>query len=146
MSKEVYLKQIQGTTFAVKGNSNHWVTIDNTADSGGSGAGPSSKELVLFAVAGCTSTDVVDILRKKRSPVTDYEVRVKAEERDEHPRIFTAVHVEYIIYGDGVKKVDVERAIELSRTKYCSVHAIVSASVAITHSYRIEPSKKTNAA
>jgi putative redox protein len=143
MSKEVYLKQIQGATFAVKGNTGHWITIDNTVESGGSAGAPSSKELVLYALAGCTSTDVVEILRKKRAPMTDYEVHIKASEREEHPRIFTTVHIEYIIYGNGVKKEDVERAIELSITKYCSVSAILGASVTITHSYRIEPSRKS---
>ena len=139
MAKEVFLKQIQGTTFAVKGNSGHWITIDNTVESGGSASAPTSKELVLFGLAGCTSADVVEILRKKRVPMTDYEVRVTAHERNEHPRIFTTVHVEYIVYGTGVKKEDVERAIELSTTKYCSVSAIIGASATLTHSYRIEP-------
>jgi putative redox protein len=141
MAKEIFLKQIQGTTFAVKGNTGHWLTIDNTVESGGSAGAPTSKELVLYGLAGCTSTDVVEILRKKKAPMTDFEVRIKAEERHEHPRIFTSVHIEYVIYGQGVKKEDVERAIELSTTKYCSVSAIISGSVTITHSYRIEPSK-----
>jgi putative redox protein len=139
MTKEVSLKQVRGITFAAKGNSNHWVIMDGSPDFGGSLAGSTPKELLLMALAGCTSSDVVPILRKRRVPIQGYELNVKAEEREEHPRIFTSIHVEYVFYGDGIEKADVERAIEMSTTKYCSVSAILEASVHITHSYRIEP-------
>lgn len=139
MTKEVTLKQVSGITFAAKGNSNHWVIMDGSTDFGGSLAGSTPKELLLMALAGCTSTDVIPILRKKRVPLQGYEVNIKGVERDEHPRIFTSIHVEYVFYGDGIERADVERAIELSTTKYCSASAILSASAPITHSYRIEP-------
>lgn len=139
MTKEVTLKQVSGITFVAKGNSNHWVVMDGSMEFGGSLAGTTPKELLLMALAGCTSNDVVPILKKKRVPVQGYEVFVKGEEREEHPRIFTSIHVEYVLYGDGIEKTDVERAIELSTTKYCSVSAILAASAPITHSYRIEP-------
>ena len=139
MTKEVTLRQVRGITFAAKGNSNHWVIMDGSAEFGGSLAGSTPKELLLMALAGCTSTDVIPILRKKRVPLQGYEVNVKGVEREEHPRIFTTIHVEYVFYGDGIEKADVERAIELSTTKYCSASAILSASAPITHSYRIEP-------
>jgi putative redox protein len=144
MTKEVSLKQVRGITFAAKGNSNHWVIMDGSPDFGGSLAGSTPKELLLMALAGCTSSDVVPILRKRRVPIQGYEVNVKAEEREEHPRIFTSIHVEYVFYGDGIEKADVERAIEMSTTKYCSVSAILEASVHITHSYRIEPAASMN--
>ena len=86
--------------------------------------------------------DVIPILKKKKSPVIGYECNVKGIEREEHPKIFTEIHIEYIFYGDGIKTEDVERAIELSTTKYCSVSAIISASAQLTHSYRIEPAEK----
>ncbi len=95
-----------------------------------------------MALAGCTSSDVVPILKKKRVPLEHFEVFVKGVEREEHPRIFTEIHVEYVFYGDGINPADVERAIELSDTKYCSVSAILKASAPIKHSYRIESRSK----
>jgi putative redox protein len=139
MLKEVFLRQAQGITFVAKGNSNHWVVMDGSPDFGGSLAGSAPKELLLMSLAGCTSSDVVPILKKKRVPLQGYELRVKAVEKDEHPKIFTEIHIEYIFYGDGIKPADVERAIELSTTKYCAVSAILSATAKLTHSYRIEP-------
>ncbi|MBF8295990.1 MAG: putative redox protein [Bacteroidetes bacterium] len=140
MTKEVALKQVDGITFVAKGNSNHWVVMDGSPDFGGSLAGSTPKELLLMALAGCTSSDVVPILKKRRVPLQGYEVNVKGVEREEHPRIFTGIHVEYVFYGDGINPADIERALELSDTKYCSVSAILRASAPITHSYRIESS------
>jgi len=142
MTKEVVVKQLQGITFVAKGGTNHWVVMDGSPDFGGSLAGSSPKELLMMALAGCTSSDVVPILKKKRVPLRGYEVRVTGNEREEHPRIFTEMHVEYVFYGDGINPADVERAIELSTTKYCAVSAMLSAGVPITHSYRIESSAK----
>jgi putative redox protein len=146
MTKEVFLKQVQGVTFVAKGNSNHWVVMDGSPDFGGSLAGSAPKELLLMALAGCTSSDVVPILKKKRVPLQGYEVRVTAQERQEHPKILTDIHVEYILYGEGINPVDVERAIELSETKYCAVTAMLAATAKITHSYRIESPVKAPAA
>ncbi len=137
-TKHAMLKQIQGPTFAVKGDSGHWVTMDVAETEGGMNAGPRPKELVLFALAGCTGVDVVNILRKKRVPLQDFEMFLTGQEAAEHPRGFTDIHVEYVFHGEGINPADVERAIELSTTKYCSVSAMLTASVKITHSYRIE--------
>ncbi|MEK7749263.1 MAG: OsmC family protein, partial [Bacteroidota bacterium] len=93
----------------------------------------------LISLAACTCSDVLPILKKKRSPVQGFELRAKANEREEYPRIFTDIHLEYIFYGDGIKEKDVEHAIELSRTKYCSVSAMLSVAAKITHSYKILP-------
>jgi len=141
-TKTVEMKQVQGITFAAKAGSNHWVMMDGNPQFGGSSAGSTPKELVLMGLAGCTASDVIPILKKKRSPVMGFEVYVTGKERDEHPKIFTEIHVEYVLYGDGINPSDVERAIELSTTKYCSVSAILSASATLTHSYRIEPTSK----
>ena len=134
MSKEIILKQVQGITFVAKGNSNHWVVIDGSTDFGGSLGGSTPKELLLMALAGCTATDVVSMLRKKRTSLQKLEIQVKGNEREEHPRIFTDIHVEYIFYGDGLKVEDIERAIELSTTKDRSVSAVLAAERA-NHSF-----------
>ncbi len=139
------MKQVQGVTLIARGNSNHWITMDGSSDFGGSSAGPSPKELVLIALAGCTANDVIPILRKKKTPLDNLEINVTGAERDEHPRIFTDIHVEYIFHGDGIDPRDVERAIELSTTKYCTVSAILGASAKLTHSYRIQTRERVTA-
>lgn len=140
MTKHAILKQIDGLSFAVKGDSNHWVIIDGPASVGGNDAGSRPKELVLYALAGCTASDVVSILKKKRVSLYGFEMHLTGHEAEEHPKVFTDIHVEYVFIGDDIDPADVERAIELSTTKYCSVSAMLRASVKITHSYRIEPS------
>lgn len=137
-SKTAVLKQIQGLTFVARGESNHWVVMDGPESVGGTNAGSRPKELVLFAVAGCTASDVVSILKKKRIPVQEFEMRVSGTEREEHPKIFTDIHLEYIIRGENINPDDVKRAIDLSATKYCSVSAMLKPTVNITHSFKIE--------
>jgi putative redox protein len=139
LTKDVTLRHVHGITFVGKGDSNHWVVMDGKPEFGGSLGGSSPKELLLISLAGCTSSDVIPILRKKRVLLAGFVVNVHAVEREEHPRIFTSIHVEYLFYGDGIRNEDVERAIELSTTKYCSVSAILRSSVEITHSYKIKP-------
>jgi putative redox protein len=132
-----YLKQIKGITFAGRTNSNHWITVDGPEEFGGSDAGVRPKELVLIALAGCTSSDVVSILKKKRVIQDDFEVNISAEMSDEHPKVYTKINLEFAFYGDDINEKDVERAIELSQTKYCSVSAMLSKSVEINHTYKI---------
>lgn len=141
-TKNVFLKQVQGVTLIARSASNHWVVMDGSPQFDGSGAGSSPKELLLMALAGCTANDVVPILKKKRVPLDNLEINVSGVEKDEHPKIFTSIHVEYVFYGEGIETQDVERAIELSTTKYCSVSAILSASAKLTHSYRIVSREK----
>ncbi len=142
MTKEVYVKQLKGNTFAAKAGSGHWLVMDTKKESEGSEGATTPKELLLMALAGCTSMDVIPILRKKRAPLVSYECNIKGEEAEEHPKIFKEIHIEYVFYGDGIKSEDVERAIELSRTKYCGVSAQLAATAKLTYSYRIEPSSK----
>lgn len=139
-TKTVELRQLSGITLAAKGESNHWVMMDGDPEFGGSSGATKPKELVLMALAGCTAMDVIPILTKKRAPLKGLKINVTGKEREEHPRIFTDIHVEYVFYGEGLKPEDVERAIDLSKTKYCSVSAILGASAKLTHSYQIKPS------
>jgi len=141
-SKQVIVRQIQGITFAAKGDTGHWVMMDGPPEFGGNNAAPRPKELLLFALGGCTSSDVIPILKKKRVPVEEYEILITANDRDQHPQVFTDIHLEYVFYGEGINPADVERAIELSATKYCAVTAMLRGSVNITHSHRIEKPKR----
>jgi len=99
--------------------------------------GPRPLELLLIGLAGCSAMDVVSILQKKRQPFTGLQVKVTAERADEHPRVYTRIHMEYVVTGQGVEPQAVERAIELSQTKYCPAAAMLSKAVEITTSYQI---------
>jgi putative redox protein len=95
-------------------------------------------ELLLISLCGCTAMDVVSILQKKRQPFTGLQVKASAERAEEHPKVYTQIHLEYVVKGKGVEPQAVERAIELSETKYCSAAAMLSKAAQITTSYRIE--------
>jgi putative redox protein len=136
-----YLKNVKGITFVGKSKSNHWVNIDGPEEFGGSYGGNSPKELLLLSLAGCTASDVASILKKKRVNYNDFEINVTAEVMEEHPKVFTKINLEYVIYGANVQSRDVERAIELSQSTYCSVTAMLKKVVEISHTYRIEESK-----
>jgi putative redox protein len=144
-SKEAIVKQVRGTTLLAKSDSSHWVVMDGSPTFGGSSAGSSPKELLLMALGGCTAMDVIPILKKKRAPVEAFEVRVKGNVRDEHPQVFTDIHIEYVFRGNDLDPGDIERAIELSTTKYCAVSAMLNDSVTITHSFSIEREKEVEA-
>jgi putative redox protein len=144
-ARSAVIRQVQGITLVGRADSNHWVTMDGSQKFGGCMSGSSPKELLLIALGGCTSMDVIPILQKKRAPVDGYELRITANVREEHPQVYTDIHLEYVFYGTGINPQDVERAIELSTTKYCSVSAMLKSSVAITHSYIIEASRRAGA-
>jgi putative redox protein len=140
VKKQATVVQLQGITLAGKADTNHWVMVDGPENFSGSNAASTPKELLLIALGGCTASDVISIMKKKRVPFNRCIVHLTGTVRDEHPQIFTDIHIEYVVYGTGIKPTDVERAIELSMTNYCAVSAMLRTSVAITHSYRIETS------
>ncbi len=100
-------------------------------DSANTPVGPSPMDLVLAAVGGCTAMDVISILRKQRQQVTGYEIVVTGERRSDHPKIFTSIDVTHRVRGRSLDRAGVERAVELSDTKYCSVHAMLHDTVRI---------------
>ena len=103
-------------------------------------------ELLLMGIAGCTGMDVVSILTKQRVNLTDFSMEVEAKEAEEYPRVFTEIKIHYYLTGPDIRSKDVERAIALSRDKYCSALAMLEKSVAITHDYRInEPHQEIDA-
>src|SRR3989339_1639668 len=97
--KKAVVKHIKGVTFMGKADSNHWVVMDGPEEFGGSNAGFRPKELLLLALGGCTSSDVINILQKKRVILNDYEVNISADVADEHPQVFTKIHIEFVFYG-----------------------------------------------
>ncbi len=123
----------QGLAFRGIGGSGYQIRFDNPA--GPNGASP--MELVALASAGCTASDVISILQKKQQKVTEFEVNVVGLRAAEHPKVFTEIDLEYVITGHNVDPKAVERAIELSLTKYCSVNLMLEKATKINHHYRI---------
>ncbi len=138
---KAFVKQLQGITFAGKTDSNNWVMMDGPENFGGSDAAIRPKELLLLSLGGCTGSDVAAILQKKRVTVDGFEMNITADMTEEHPKVFSKMNLEYIFYGKDIKEKDVERAIELSQTKYCGVTAMFEKAMEITHSFKIVESK-----
>ncbi len=109
------------------------VPLGTSSASGGDDDGFSPMELILVGLAGCTAMDVISILEKKRQEVTNFEVRVQGERAQDHPKVFTSIQIEFIVTGHHVDPVAVERSVELSATKYCSVSAMLEKSAKIEH-------------
>ena len=112
--------------------------MDGPENFGGSNGAIRPKELLLLSLGGCTGADVQAILSKKRVKVDNFEMNLTAETSEEHPVVYTKIHIEYVFYGENIHSKDVERAIELSQTKYCGVTAMLAKAMEITHSYKIE--------
>ncbi len=99
--------------------------------------GVSPMEMILAGLAGCTGVDIADILAKKRQPLKALKVKVRGHKREEFPKIFDEIEVTYFVYGDGIDPQAVERAIQLSEEKYCSVSAMLRSAVKISSTYQI---------
>lgn len=143
--KSAVVRQVRGLTFAGLTESGHWVTVDGPPEFGGSSAAIRPKELLLIALGGCTGSDVVSILQKKRVKLGGLEVRLKAQVAEEHPQVYTKIHIEYVFYGENLPKGDLERAIDLSQNKYCPVSAMLKSSVQLSNSYIILPADEFHA-
>jgi len=131
--------QVRGLTFVGKAASGHWIPMDGPADFQGSDAGIRPKELILIALAGCSGSDISSILFKMRENVNRFEIDINAEVAEEHPKVFTSVHLNYKFWGENLKQANVEKAISLSHERYCSVTAMLRNSVNITYEYQINP-------
>lgn len=136
-TKKAFVKQVQGITFVGKTDSNHWITMDGPENFGGSNAGIRPKELILISLAGCTGSDIASILQKKKVKLDGFEMNITADVAEEHPQVFTKINLEYVFYGKNLPVNEIERAIELSQTKYCSVSAMLKKAMPVEHTYRI---------
>lgn len=115
----------------------HGVVMDAAVEHKGEGTGARPMEMVLYALAGCTGIDVVSILQKQRQDVRDIEIHISAEQREEQPRIYVRLDIEYVFSGVDLKPSAVERAISLSEDKYCSVKGMFSDDIVVESAYRI---------
>ncbi|WP_213993247.1 OsmC family protein [Sodalis sp. dw_96] len=127
------VKWVEGLSFIGESASGHQILMDGNAGE----KAPSPMEMVLMAAGGCSAIDVVSILQKGRQDVRDCEVKLTSERRDEAPRLFTHINLHFIVSGTGLTDKIVERAVELSAEKYCSVSLMLGKSVSITHSVEV---------
>ena len=124
--------------FLGESGSGHVVVMDGPPDHGGRNLGVRPMEMVLIGLGGCTNFDVVSILKKARQPVESCEAFLEAERADEEPKVFTKIHVHFVVKGRGLKEAQVKRAVELSAEKYCSASIMHGrGGVEITHDYEI---------
>jgi len=131
------IKWVEDVTFLGESGSGHAVVMDGPPESGGRNLGPRPMEMILLGMGGCTAFDVAHILRKARQPVTDCVAELEAERATTDPKVFTRIHVHFIVTGRGLKDKQVQRAVELSAEKYCSASIMLGKSVEITHDYEI---------
>jgi putative redox protein len=127
----------KGMSFTGTADSGFSVALGTDPAVGGDNDGLRPMELIAIGLAGCTAMDVISILRKKRQDVTGFEVKVTGERAAEHPKVFTAFNIHYIVRGRGLAAAALERAMELSRDTYCPAQAMFAKVAPITLSYEI---------
>jgi len=127
------VKWIEGVSFSGESGSGHAVVMDGAAESGGRNMGMRPMETLLAGAAACTAYDVVTILKKGRHPVSDVAVTVEAERAATPPRVFTTLHYVYTVAGRGLDRKQVERAVKLSKEKYCSATIMLAKTATITY-------------
>lgn len=131
------VKWVENSLFVAQSGSGHSLVLDGPPESGGQNLGVRPMEMVLLGLGGCTAFDVVDILRKKREVISDCVVDITAERAEIVPKVFTKIHMHYIVSGKDVKEESVKRAVELSAEKYCSVSMMLNKTAELTHDYEI---------
>ena len=123
--------------FSATSGSGHTVLMDAAPAVGGEDRGPRPMEMLLMGLGGCTSIDVVMILQKARQSIDDVKVEITARRAEKNPKVFTDIHVHFIVYGQALSAERVARAIELSAEKYCSASIMLGAMATITHDFEI---------
>lgn len=127
-------KWVEGMAFMGEAGSGHAVMMDGSPDHGGRNIGIRPMEMLLIGLAGCTGFDVMQILKKGREAVKGCEVEVEAERATEDPKVFTKIHLAYRISGPGLSPAKAERAVSLSKEKYCSASIMLGATAEMSHS------------
>jgi putative redox protein len=131
------VKWIEDMSFLAVSGSGHGVVLDGAPEAGGRNLGPRPMEMLLLGLGGCTAFDVIHILRRGREQVTDCVVEVEAQRAETDPKIFTSIHIHYVVTGRGLAESKVERAVALSAEKYCSASVIMGKTAKITHDWKV---------
>ena len=131
------VKLQEESTFEGVAGSGHRVTMDVAPEVGGRNLGLRPMEMVLLGLGGCTAIDVLHMLRKGRQPITDMRVELDAERADDVPKVFTRIHLHFVLTGAGLDPHKIERAINLSASKYCSASMMLNKTAEMTHDFEI---------
>jgi putative redox protein len=124
-------------SFVAESESGHQVTMDGPPDFGGKNKGPRPMEMLLMGMGGCTSFDVVLILKKSRQDIRDCVAEITAERAASEPKVFTRIHIHFIVTGKDLDPVRVEKAVKLSEEKYCSASIMLAKTAEISHDIEI---------
>ena len=135
------IKWTGGVSFAGTADSGHTVIMDGALEAGGQNQGARPMELVLIGMGGCTAFDVVHILRKSRQDISDCVAEIEAKRAETDPKVFTNIHIHFIVTGKNLDAKKVQHAIELSATKYCSASIMLAKTAKITHDFEIVEGK-----
>lgn len=131
------VKWVENVCFVGESETGHAIVIDGAPESGGRNLGMRPMELLLIGMGSCTAFDVVTILKKSRQDVTDCYAELQAERADEVPKVFTRIHVHFVVKGKNLVHSQVERAVKLSAEKYCSASLMLGKTAEITHDFEI---------
>ncbi len=135
--KTARIKWVENLKFIGDAPSGHSILMDGPPESGGNNAAIRPGEMTIVALGGCTGIDVVSILKKMRVPIESFEVVVDAEQREQHPKSWSKLHLKYIFKGKNLDEEKIKMAIELSQDKYCSVSDMLKKSAELTWEYQI---------
>ena len=131
------VKWVEQATFLAESGSGHAVVIDGAPEHGGRNLGVRPMEMVLLGTGACSAFDVVHILKKGRQPVTDCVVELTSERAETEPKVFTKIHMHFIVTGNNLPENQVKRAVELSAEKYCSATQMLNKVAEVTHDYEV---------
>jgi len=131
------VKWLEEVTFVGESASGHAVVMDGPPEHGGRNLGVRPMEMLLLGLGGCTSFDVISILKKSRQQVNDCEVQLEADRAATEPKVFTRIHVHFVITGKELSEKHVKRAVQLSAEKYCSASIMLGKMAEISHDYEI---------
>lgn len=131
------IKWVENVCFIGESETGHAVVLDGAPEAGGRNLGMRPMEMLLIGMGACTSFDVVTILKKARQPIDDCVAEIEAARADEVPKVFTKIHVHFVVTGKDLNPVQVERAVKLSAEKYCSASIMLGKAAEITHDFEI---------
>lgn len=134
---KVRVKWVEDVMFVGESGSGHAVVMDGPPEGGGRNLGIRPMEMLLLGTGGCTSYDVVSILKKSRQPITDCVAEVTAERAETEPKVFTSIHIHFVISGKGLSEKAVARAVSLTAEKYCSASIMLAQVADVTHDFEI---------
>ena len=132
------VKWLDNMSFVGESPSGHSVVMDGPPEAGGRNLGVRPMEMLLLGLGGCSSFDIVSMLKKGKQDIVDCEVEISAERADSEPKVFTKIHLHFIISGNDLSEKRVKRAIELSAEKYCSASIMLGKTAEVTHDYELK--------